>query len=217
MSKTSQILPDTIAEVDARLRKLFIVYGGLMGALLIGFTFAMIPLQSGLAHRFPAEFGWSPSCPTPKALYPSLAGAAVDFNRVFTSPPCIVIDLLSAAIIMAIFTRGIHSLNRQLIAYANHFAGRGDWASAATVLESFNQSGQHFLDSTGEAHYLLSKALVKIGKPQGAAKARDFVLKRRASSEWAAQLRSEESSQSAPLPSRRSVDRRPARSKRQRF
>ncbi|MDR3711151.1 MAG: hypothetical protein P4L33_22840 [Capsulimonadaceae bacterium] len=208
--------PANIAEVDSRLRKLFLKYGAIITLLLLGFPIALIPLQTTMAHLLPVAFGWSHSASaTPMALYPQHTGS--DLNRVFTSPASVVLDALSAAVVMTAFWFGIGTINRSLIQYAREFAERADWASVANVLESFNQSGQHFLDGTGEAHYWLSKALARIGKPEKAAKAREFVLQRKSASEWAAKLQADGIANEPPSPSKRPAEKKAGRAKRRRF
>jgi hypothetical protein len=210
--------PQNTADVDKRLRSYFLKNGTGLIVLLIVMPIAMIPIQVKLSHVFPKEFGYeaigSRATTTPEAYFP---GSNADYTRIFSSPPSIAIDILSAVLIMAVFWSGISKINKLLIGYARSFAERQQWIDVSSVLESFNQNGQHLLDTTGEAHYLLAISLERIDKPKAAQKARDYLLKRKGHTEWAQKLRSLEQARMAPLPSTRSRDQRPARSKRRRF
>lgn len=216
--KTPPGPPENTAEVDKRLRSYFLKNGTGLIILLLVMPLALIPSQAKLGHYFPRAFGFatagSRATDTPAAFYPA---TGADYTHVFSSPPSIAIDVLSAAIIMLVFWAGISRINRTLIEYARVFAERQQWSDVASVLESFNQSGQHLLDSTGEAHYLLAIALKRTGKPKGAETARNFLLKRKAHTAWAQKLLSDDHAQAAPLPSTRPRDHKPARGKRRRF
>jgi len=184
--------PKDIADVDKRLRSIFLKNGIGLAFILLVMPAALIPIQWKLSHLFPTAFGYQSmgqnATSTPRAFYP---GTNADCTHVFSSMPSIAIDVLSAGLIMFLFWKGICKINNLLLGYARSFAERKQWADVGTVLESFNQNGQHLLDTTGEAHYLLSIALKRIGKPQAAQKARDFVLNRKGRTEWAQRLLSE--------------------------
>jgi hypothetical protein len=186
-------------EVDKRMRKLFIINGFFLALALVIIPMALIIAQPLMAHKFPHAFGYSTvgkhATTTPMGAYPS--GSKNDETALFTSPGSIALDLISAGIIMAIFWRGIAKINDLMLSYARSFIERKQWADAETVLTSFDQSGQHFLDGTGEAHYMLVQAYRMNGKPKASAKAREFVLKHRAKSEYAAKFRAEDGSKSA--------------------
>ena len=100
-----------------------------------------------------------------------------------------------------------------MLGYARSFMERKQWSDAATVLASFDQSGQHFLDSTGEAHYMLVQAYKMTGKPKSSEKAREFVLKNRPKSEWAAKFRAEDEGRSGGTPTAVSISETSAKSK----
>jgi len=154
------------------------------------FAYLLIPSEITLAHRFPVAFGWTKSgdwaTNTPIRMYPF---TRADADHVFKSIPVMTIGAVSMVVVMCIFYLGILKFSKTLLQYARKFAETDEWTNVASVLASFNNSGQHFLDRTGEAHYLLSIALKKVGKPEMSRKAKDFVLNRRASSEWAEKLR----------------------------
>ena len=198
--------PKDIADVDKRLRSIFLKNGLGLAFILLVTPAALIPIQWKLSRVFPMAFGYQATGPhatsTPKAYYP---GTNADCTHVFSSLSSVAIDVLSAGLIMFLFWKGISKINNLLLEYARSFAERRQWADVGTVLESYNQNGQHLLDTTGEAHYLLSIALKRIGKPQAAQNARDFVLKRKGRTEWAQRLLSE--GQASPA----------ARAKRRRF
>ena len=136
------------------------------------------------------------------------------------NPASIAIDFLSGILIMAIFFNGSNRLAASLLEYGRNFVNRGQWADAEDVLGQFNQWGLHFLDPTGEAHFLLATALGKRGKRESAGKARDFVLKYRTDSEWAQQLGgTKQSQQSKKTIAQETVDKaiKPSRPKRRRY
>jgi len=216
--------PADVAEVDKRLRKQFIVNGFFMSLALVLVPLLLIPSQAKLAHRFPTAFGWTTTGPkatlTPASMYP-LTNA--DMNHMFTSIPDVGLDVVSAAIIMFVFWAGISRINIALVGYGRGFYKKRQWDDVATVLSSFNQQGQHFLDRTGEAHYLLAEAYQHLGKPQTAQKARDYVVKFRPKSEWAERLRQHTSYKPSPAAGHKvavaaNIDHpRPAKGKRRRF
>ncbi|HEY3330847.1 MAG TPA: hypothetical protein VGK19_12540 [Capsulimonadaceae bacterium] len=181
--------PLDIAGIDKKLQKQFMFNGFFIALALIVIPIVLIPSQMTLAHKFPALFGWTQTGPkattTPFNMYPA---SQTDLTHVYTSLPNIAMDILSAGVIMFVFWTGISRINAALIGYARDFASRRQWNDVVSVLTSFNQQGQHFLDRTGEAHYLIAQALSHTGKPQGAQKARDYVVKYRPKSEWAEKI-----------------------------
>jgi hypothetical protein len=102
--------------------------------------------------------------------------------------PAFVVDIATVALFMGMYYRGSAHLVRTLLGFGRNFVEKGQWADAEEMLGSFNQWGQNFLDTTGEGHYLLSVALAKRGKPEGARKAREWVARSRPNSEWASKL-----------------------------
>jgi hypothetical protein len=195
-TKTTLEPPASIADVDKRLRKLFLTQGLAMSFALVVIPIVLIVSQVALARRFPMMFG---GMPTP----------GDNGKRIFTSPASVILDVASAGLIMGIFWGGISSIHKSLLGFGRHFLAEKRYADAAEVLTSLNQQGQHFLDQTGEAHYLISIALDKTGKPETAKKARDFVLKNRAQSEYAEMIRKDSHVRTAGLPSSRSDNGRP--------
>ena len=130
-----------------------------------------------------------------------------------TSVPALIVDFISVAIIMGVFFYGSNRLAKSLTDYGRNFVKHGQWEDAEYVLNSFNNWGQHFLDVSGEAHYLLSIALQKRGKYETARKVREFVVKNRANSEWAEKIQSDVKARAVPTPSTRPEDNPPKLSK----
>lgn len=201
----------TINDVDKRLRKSMFVSALLLTFFVLIVPMALIPTEVALARHFPAAFGWSATganaTTTALAQYPLTKG---DTTRVFQSLPVRAIGGLSALLVLLVFALGISRTNKQLLEYARKFVEYDEWNNVVSVLLSFNQSGQQFLDRTGEAHYLLSMGFKKMGKPELSKQAKDFVLKRRSKSEWAQKL--QENSQAitahGPNPARRKMRKR---------
>jgi len=210
--------PQNTIEVDKRLRSIFLKNGLILAFIVLVTPLALIPIQWKLSHAFPVLFGYTTVGPhattTPMALFP---GTTADCTRIFTSVPAAVMDFASAGLIMFLFWAGITKINAMMLGYARSFAERKQWSDVAGVLESFNQSGQHLLDTTGEAHYLLVVALQRIGKPKSAQMARDYLMKRKSHTEWAKKLLSQEQATVVPVPSVRPKDAKPPRGKRRRF
>ena len=184
---TSQ--PVSILEIDKKLQKQFMFNGFFLSLALVLIPLILIPTQMKLAHMFPSAFGWTTTGPkattTPANMYP---GTSADLTHVYTSLPNVAIDIFSAALIMFVFWTGISRINKSLLGYGRMFVERKQWAEVTQVLSSFNQQGQHFLDRTGEVHYLLALAFQHLGKVQTAQKARDYVVKYRPKSEWAEKI-----------------------------
>ena len=176
----------TLQDVDKKVFQRFLKVSMAYIAVIMVIACFLSPTELHLAHRFPETFGWTSSLVTPRAEFPR---TATDASIVFKSVPVILIGMLGFVLAMGGFWLGIMKFSEILVEHARIFAQEGEWENVATVLSSFNNSGQHFLDRSGEAHYLLSVALRKTGKGDMSRIARDFVLKRRSKSEWADKLR----------------------------
>jgi hypothetical protein len=99
------------------------------------------------------------------------------------------IDTLSTMLIMLPFFFGINAMNKARMKFARQYAAEENWKAVYGSTETFSQFGQKWMDSSGEAHYLLAIALERLGHRPEATKARLFVTKYRPNGEWAAKLR----------------------------
>jgi len=99
------------------------------------------------------------------------------------------LSTVSTLIILTPFFLGVSKLNKTRLYYARKYAEEEDWKAVYYSVESFTQLGQNWMDSTGEAHYLIAIAYERLGQKADAEKARSFVTKHRSSGEWAMKLR----------------------------
>ncbi|MCW3062188.1 MAG: hypothetical protein ABIY70_05685 [Capsulimonas sp.] len=99
-----------------------------------------------------------------------------------------VIDFVSMLPVFAFFFLGVSKLFGARLKMGRDFVERGAWREAVAALDPFEGATQRFLDSTGEAHYLLSKAYAGAGDKAKAERTRQFVLKNRPGP-WADKLR----------------------------
>lgn len=191
MSTDPDLKPLTIQDVDRLIRKHFLlrIIPFLILAVILGVVF--IPFEIYLSHMFPKAFGWTQSgswaTATPLERFPFTRS---DTDHVFSSMPVRMMNGFGALVVLWLFYLLIFQFSKKLIEFGRRFAETGEWENVANVLSSFNNFGNHFLDRTGEGHYLLSVALKKIGKPELSRIAKDYVLKKRPDSEWAEKLRS---------------------------
>ncbi|BDI28452.1 hypothetical protein CCAX7_005030 [Capsulimonas corticalis] len=98
------------------------------------------------------------------------------------------IDVLSILLVFIPFLLGISKLFAARLRIGRDLVERGVWRQAIAALDPFEGFTQRFLDGSGEAHYLLSKAYAGAGEKAKAERARQFVLKHRAGV-WADKLR----------------------------
>jgi hypothetical protein len=90
------------------------------------------------------------------------------------------------------------------IAYGRQYAGERRWREVVAALNPFSEWGQRTFDRTGEAHYLLSLGLDKLGRKEKAESMRQFVRKHRAGTQWAVKCGAPASSEtSSATPGRR--------------
>jgi hypothetical protein len=106
------------------------------------------------------------------------------------------LDTISTLVIMLPFFLGINKMNAERLKYARLYATEENWKAVYYAVESFNQLGQNWMDSTGEGHYWLTIAQEKLGEKAGAEKARKFVLVNRPNGEWAAKFRQADAARS---------------------
>ncbi len=100
-----------------------------------------------------------------------------------------VMDVAIVFVIMMPFFIGMRKMVDVRLKYARRYVAEEDWKAVFYSVEFFDHIGQKWMDSTGEAHYLLAVALERQGQRDAARKARLFVTKHRPSGEWAAKLR----------------------------
>lgn len=89
------------------------------------------------------------------------------------------LDLLSLLIILIPFFIGINRLFAARLQMGRDFVAERRWREAIATLDPFAGIGQRFLDSTGEAHYLLAQAYAGVGQSAKAGTIRAFVLRHR--------------------------------------
>lgn len=99
------------------------------------------------------------------------------------------LDLLSILIVLIPFFIGINRLFAARLRLGREFVAQRRWREAVAALDPFAGRGQRFLDSSGEAHYLLAQAYAGAGQTAKAETARAFVLRHRPGS-WAEKLKS---------------------------
>ena len=125
------------------------------------------------------------------------------------------LDLVSILIVLIPFFFGMNRLFAARLKLGREFVSQRRWREAIAALDPFAGRGQRFLDSSGEAHYLLGQAYAGIGQTARADAARAFVREHR-SGPWADKLKA---APPKPVPSARQEKRpRPANGKpRRRF
>jgi len=90
-----------------------------------------------------------------------------------------LIDALSVAVVIVPFFLLTNRVYAGRLRIGRDLEARGEHRQAIAALEPFNYWHQRFLDSTGEAHFLLAKAYDGIGQKDKAKKCRDYVLRSR--------------------------------------
>jgi hypothetical protein len=89
------------------------------------------------------------------------------------------LDLLSILVVLIPFFIGISRLFATRLQLGRGFVAQRRWREAVAALDPFEGSGQRFLDSAGEAHYLLYLAYSGLGARAKAESARAFLLRHR--------------------------------------
>ncbi len=89
------------------------------------------------------------------------------------------LDTLSILIVLIPFFVGMNRLFAARLSLGRDFVARRQWREAVAALDPFAGRGQRFLDTTGEAHYLLAQAYLGSGEPAKAEAARAFVQRYR--------------------------------------
>ena len=97
------------------------------------------------------------------------------------------LDTVSVLIVLTPFFIGINKLFAARLSLGRELTARRAWREAVAALDPFAGPTQRFLDSTGEAHYLLALAYDGLGESEKAAAARQF-LRRHRPGIWAGKL-----------------------------
>ena len=147
-------------EADRRLGRIALTYGLLVFVLLV-LTSLLLPLLDASTK--------------PKTL-----------TEMIHSPKLAALNLLSILIVLVPFYFGIHRLFTARLEIGRERVGARAWREAVAALEPFAAPMQRFLDSSGEAHFLLAQAYMGLGEKGKAEAARAFV--RRKKSVWAEKL-----------------------------
>ncbi len=88
-------------------------------------------------------------------------------------------DTVSVMVILAPFFWGINKLFAERLRLGRELSAQGRWREAIAALDPFAGPTQRFLDTTGEAHFLLAQAYERAGQRQKAAQTRAFLVRHR--------------------------------------
>jgi hypothetical protein len=147
-------------EADRRLGRIALTYGLIVFALLVLTTILLSVVNAGSQ---------------PKTL-----------GDLIHSPKLAVLNLLSILVVIVPFYFGIHRLFIARLEIGRERVGARAWREAVAALEPFAAPMQRFLDSSGEAHFLLAQAYAALGEKGKAESARAFVRRRKGV--WAEKL-----------------------------
>jgi len=111
------------------------------------------------------------------------------------------IDIGSMVVILTWWYAATGVLFSKRLDIGRELMEKREYKQAVACLEPFNSFGQHFLDRSGEAHYLLAQAYQNSGNKQAAEKCRQFVLTSRPGP-WAAKLGGKSTTARAPQSSK---------------
>jgi len=147
-------------EADRRLGRIALTYGLIVFALLVLTTLLLSVVNAGSQ---------------PKTL-----------GDLIHSPKLAVLNLFSILVVIVPFYFGIHRLFIARLEIGRERVGARAWREAVAALEPFAAPMQRFLDSSGEAHFLLAQAYAALGEKGKAESARAFVRRRKGV--WAEKL-----------------------------
>lgn len=147
-------------DADRRLARIAIRYGLLVFALLVLTTFGLSYANAQVQ---------------PKTLKDLL------------TPRLAALNLLSIMIVLLPFYAGIQKLFAARLEIGRERVQARAWREAIAALDPFTLPVQRFLDSQGEAHFLLAQAYAALGDKARAEKSRAFV-RRKPGSPWAAKM-----------------------------
>lgn len=100
-------------------------------------------------------------------------------NAVVPGPLHRFLNTLGLLVVLVPFFVGTNRLFAARLALGREFVQQRRWREAIAALDPFAGAGQRFLDSSGEAHYLLALAYAGAGDRERAAAARAFVQRYR--------------------------------------
>lgn len=147
-------------EADRRLGRIAMTYGLVVFALLVLTTLLL---------------SFANAATQPKTL-----------GDLIHNPKLAGLNLLSILVVIVPFYFGIHRLFAARLEIGRERVQARAWREAVAALEPFAAPMQRFLDTTGEAHYLLAQAYTGVGDKGKAEAARAFV--RRKKGVWAEKL-----------------------------
>lgn len=119
------------------------------------------------------------------------------------------LDTLSILVVLLPFFLGINRLFSARLVLGRTFVQERRWREAAAALDPFAGPTQRFLDTTGEAHYLLGLAYAGMGEKAKAEAIRAF-LRRHRPGQWAGKLEHSpgQGQENRPRPSKKPPQRR---------
>ncbi len=144
---------------DRRIKRIAFGYGMVFVALLFLTTFALAWAN--------AKYGG----PTLKSMM---------------TPRLVMLNIASVLIVLIPFYAGIHRLYTARLEIGRECVAARAWGEAVAALDPFSAPLARFLDTGGEAHFLLAQAYTGLGDKQKAEKARAVV--RRKKGVWADRL-----------------------------
>jgi len=98
---------------------------------------------------------------------------------VLMTPSVILLNFASILVVLIPFYFGIYKLFSARLAIGRERVQSRSWNQAVAALEPFDTWTQRFLDSSGEAHFLLAQAYTGLGDKAKAEAARKFVRRRK--------------------------------------
>lgn len=101
--------------------------------------------------------------------------------------PKTLLNVFAMLVVLVLFYYGLYKLYQVRLEIGRERVQARAWTEAVAALEPFSVPMQRFLDSSGEAHYLLGQAYAGTGDKVRAEKARAFV-RRKSGSPWAEKL-----------------------------
>ena len=144
---------------DRRLKRIALGYGIIVIALLFLTTFALAWAN--------AKYGG----PTLKAM---------------ATPRLFLLNIASVLVVLIPFYAGIHRLYTARLEIGRECVTARAWGEAVAALDPFHAPLARFLDTSGEAHFLLAQAYIGLGEKLKAERARAVV--RRKKGAWADKL-----------------------------
>jgi hypothetical protein len=95
------------------------------------------------------------------------------------------LQFVFAGIWIIIYQFGASKVANLRLDYGRTYFNEKRWKESVAALDQFAEWGQRSFDRTGEAHYMLSVGLDRLGRREKAEKMRKFVRDKRSGTEWA--------------------------------